>query len=338
MLSTHSKRHRHSEPNFAIRHERLIQSLVYVGAAFLVIIVGLRGLGDLSRTTFIPNFILDADGKIESNIIMIGLLIEFTMLCLLAAVTYFTTDERQDGLQISIENLSESVSKLTQTMPSEIVQKLIQSTEETASSASRLLSEEIEILNNFRSRLDEKIVQIDQDIIQVRKSIAQGIIDSSSHMESFIKKEKETIGGYNRLIESLIEEAKESLRSVSKNITTDIKATFDTSAEAMSRQEKMITRFYSVNSKLLTEARDGFKRFVDKYSELVERESQRLQQLGANQLRPEEFMIGLNKTNSNLVRYLENIDNSLKTIMNQQRSMQQLSDGKKSFFQRIFGN
>lgn len=338
MLSTHSKRHRHSEPNFAVRHERLIQSLVYVGAAFLVIIVGLRGLGNLSSTTFIPNFILDNDGKIESNIIMIGLLIEFTMLCLLAAVTYFTTDERKDDLQISIENLSESVSKLTQTMPAEIVQKLIQSTEETASSASRLLSEEIDILNNFRARLDEKIVQIDQDIIQVRKSIAQGIIDSSSHMESFIKKEKETIGGYNRLIENLIEEAKETLHSVSKNITSDIKTTFDTSAEAMSRQEKMVTRFYSVNSKLLTEAREGFKRFVDNYSELVERESQRLQQLGANQLRPEEFMIGLNKTNSNLVRYLENIDNSLKTIMNQQRSMQQLSDGKKSFFQRIFGN
>ena len=157
-------------------------------------------------------------------------------------------------------------------------------------------------------------------------------------MESFIKKEKETIGGYNRLIENLIEEAKETLHSVSKNITSDIKTTFDTSAEAMSRQEKMVTRFYSVNSKLLTEAREGFKRFVDNYSELVERESQRLQQLGANQLRPEEFMIGLNKTNSNLVRYLENIDNSLKTIMNQQRSMQQLSDGKKSFFQRIFGN
>ena len=154
MLSTHSKRHRHSEPNFAVRHERLIQSLVYVGAAFLVIIVGLRGLGNLSSTTFIPNFILDNDGKIESNIIMIGLLIEFTMLCLLAAVTYFTTDERKDDLQISIENLSESVSKLTQTMPAEIVQKLIQSTEETASSASRLLSEEIDILNNFRARLD----------------------------------------------------------------------------------------------------------------------------------------------------------------------------------------
>ena len=200
------------------------------------------------------------------------------------------------------------------------------------------MSEEIDILNNFRARLDEKIVQIDQDIIQVRKSIAQGIIDSSSHMESFIKKEKETIGGYNRLIENLIEEAKETLHSVSKNITSDIKTTFDTSAEAMSRQEKMVTRFYSVNSKLLTEAREGFKRFVDNYSELVERESQRLQQLGANQLRPEELMIGLNKTNSNLVRYLENIDNSLKTIMNQQRSMQQLSDGKKSFFQRIFGN
>jgi len=338
MLSTHSKRHRHSEPNFAVRNERLIQSLVYVGAAFLVIIVGLRGLGNLSNTTFIPNFILDENGKIESNIIMVGLLIEFTMLCFLAIVTYYTTDERKDDLQISIESLSEAVSKLTQTMPAEIVQKLIQSTEETASSASRLLSEEIEILNNFRARLDEKIVQIDQDIIQVRKSIAQGIIDSSSHMESFIKKEKETISGYNKLIESLIEEAKETLHSVSKNITNDIKTTFDTSAEAMSRQEKMVTRFYSVNSKLLTEAREGFKRFVDNYSELVERESQRLQQLGANQLRPEEFMIGLNRTNSSLVNYLENIDVSLKTIINQQRSLQQTPDGKKSFFQKIFGN
>lgn len=337
MLSTHSKKHRHSEPNLAVRNERLIQSLVYVGAAFLVIIVGLRGLGDLSHTTFIPNFVLNEDGKIESNIIMIGLLIEFTMLCLLALVVYFATDEKKDDLHLSIETLSEAVSQLTQTIPSEIIQKLVQNSQDTASSASKLLAEEIEILNNFRSRLDEKIVQIDQDIIQVRKSIAQGIIDSSSHMESFIKKEKETVGGYNRLIESLIEEAKETLHSVSKNISSDIKTTFDTSAEAMSRQEKMVTRFYSVNSKLLTEAREGFKRFVDNYSELVERESQRLQQLGANQLRPEEFMINLNRTNSNLVQRLENIDNTLKAILNQQKSLIQMSDGKKSLFQKIFG-
>jgi len=338
MLSTHSKKHRRSESNFADRNERLIQSLVYVGAAFLVIIVGLRGLGDLSYTTFIPNFILDDSGKIESNIIMVGLLIEFTMLCLLAAVNYFTKDEKKDDLQISIENLSEAVSQLTQTIPSEIVQKLVQSTQETASSASKLLAEEIEILNSFRSRLDEKIVQIDQDIIQVRKSIAQGIIDSSSHMESFIKKEKDTVSGYNRLIENLIEEAKETLHTVSKNISSDIKTTFDTSAEAMSRQEKMVTRFYSVNSKLLTEAREGFKRFVDNYSELVERESQRLQQLGANQLRPEEFMINLNTTNSRLVKHLENIDGSLKAILEHQRSTIHMADGKRTIFQKIFGS
>ncbi|MDX1798926.1 MAG: hypothetical protein R3255_09790, partial [Candidatus Lokiarchaeia archaeon] len=156
MLSTHSKKHRHSEPNFAVRNERLIQALVYVGAAFLVIIVGLRGLGNLSNTTFIPNFILDDEGKIESNIIMVGLLIEFTMLCLLALVAYFSTDERKDDLQQTIENLSQAVSQLTQTIPSEVIQKLVQSTQETASSASKLLAEEIEILNSFRSRLDEK--------------------------------------------------------------------------------------------------------------------------------------------------------------------------------------
>ena len=336
MPSIHSKKHRKKQTNFAVEYERHIQALVYIGAAFLVIIVGLRGLGNLSQVPFLPDFVLDIEGKIEANIVMVGLLVEFIMLCLLAAVSYFAPNEKQDDLQSSIESLSVSVTELSKSVPSEIVQSLIHSTQETASAAGNLLSEEIEILNDFRTKLDEKIVQIDQDIIQVRKRIAQGIIDSSSQMESFIKKEKETVSGYNRLIENLIAEAKETLRAVSNNISTDIKKTFDTSAEAMTRQEKMITRFYSINSKLLSEAREGFTRFIDNYSELVEKESQRLQQLGANHLRPEEFMINLNRTNERLLAHLENIDNSLKVIMNEPGAMRGQAYGRRSLFKRIF--
>ena len=78
------------EYDFAERYEKSIQALVYFGAALLVIIVGLRGLGDISTLTYIPKFLLNQDGKIDSNFVMIGLLVEFTMLCLLAAVSFFS--------------------------------------------------------------------------------------------------------------------------------------------------------------------------------------------------------------------------------------------------------
>jgi hypothetical protein len=305
---------------FATEFDQPIQALVYFGAAFLVIIVGLRGLGDLSHVTFIPSFLLDADGKIESNIVMMGLLIEFLMLCLLAAVSFFSPSERREDLQTSIENLSLSVAKLSESIPSEIVQKLLASTHETATAAERLLSDEIEILNSFRTKLDERIIQIDQDIIHVRQNIAQGIIDSSTQMESVVQKEKETLNGYNTLIENLIEETKKTLNSVSQDISGEIKKTFATSAAVMTRQEKMIVKFYGINSKLLSEAQESFKKFILNYSEMVDKESQRLEWLSANQLRPEEFISNLNKTNERLVIHLENIDNSLKMITNKQGS------------------
>ena len=98
--------------NFAIEHEKSIQALVYVGAAFLVIIVGLRGLGDISNTSYIPKFLLNQDGKIDSSIVMIGLLVEFIMLCLLAAVSFFSPRDKDDNLQTSINELAGSVETL----------------------------------------------------------------------------------------------------------------------------------------------------------------------------------------------------------------------------------
>jgi len=77
------KYHRHHKRNktgliywlkykFATDFDQYIQAMVYFGAAFLVIIVGLRGLGDLSGTVAIPKFFLDSDGKIDSNWVLTG--------------------------------------------------------------------------------------------------------------------------------------------------------------------------------------------------------------------------------------------------------------------------
>ncbi|MBI5472697.1 MAG: hypothetical protein HY961_10175, partial [Ignavibacteriae bacterium] len=73
------------------RYSNVIQALVYAGAAFLVIIVGLRGLGDLSEVKFIPSWFLEeATGRISVNIVMAGLVAEFAMLFALAFLIYKT--------------------------------------------------------------------------------------------------------------------------------------------------------------------------------------------------------------------------------------------------------
>ena len=301
---------------FATEYDQNIQALVYFGAAFLVIIVGLRGLGDLGDVSFIPHFFLDSNGKIDSHIVMIGLVIEFLMLCLLAAVSFFAPREKRADLQSSIDNLSMSVEKLSETVPSELVQKIITSAQETAAASEKLLSEEIDILNKFRAKLDDRIRQMDQDIILVRQNIAQGIIDSSAQMEEVVKKEQETLSSYNKVIDGLISGTKETLNNVSQSISGEVKKTFATSAAVMTRQEKMIVKFYGINSKLLSEAQENFKKFILNYSEMVEKESQRLEWISTKQLRPEEFILNMNKTNERLISHLENIDNSLKIITN----------------------
>jgi hypothetical protein len=340
MLPRHYKKQKKSNSGlgywlkyrFATEFDQNIQAMVYFGAAFLVIIVGLRGLGDLSDVSFIPHFLLDSNGKIDAHIVMVGLIVEFLMLCLLAAVSFFSPVEKRTDLQTSIESLSTSVEKLSDNIPSELVQNLITSAQETAAASEKLLSEEIEILNNFRLKLDERIRQIDQDIILVRQGIAQGLIDSSAQMEEVVKKEQETLSSYNNLIEGLIEGTKETLNNVSQNISNEVKKTYATSAAVMTRQEKMIVKFYGINSKLLSEAQENFKKFILNYSEMVDKESQRLEWISTKQLRPEEFILNMNKTNERLISHLENIDNSLKIITNGRGSSYDGIVRKKSFW------
>jgi hypothetical protein len=70
-----------------------IQGLVYMGAAILIIIVGLRGLGTLaSKIPIVPGFLL-AGEKIDPNWVMIALFLEFSLLMVLAVVTFFTPED-----------------------------------------------------------------------------------------------------------------------------------------------------------------------------------------------------------------------------------------------------
>ncbi len=71
-----------------------VAGVVYMGAAFLIIIVGLRGLGKVAGTlSVIPRFMLTEKGTLDPNWVVAAILLEFTLLMLLAIVTFFTPEE-----------------------------------------------------------------------------------------------------------------------------------------------------------------------------------------------------------------------------------------------------
>ena len=76
---------------FIPKYSNNVMGLVYLGAAILIIIVGLRGLGAIAGTVgLIPSFLIGADNKIDPYWVMLALLLEFGMLFLLGIVTFYT--------------------------------------------------------------------------------------------------------------------------------------------------------------------------------------------------------------------------------------------------------
>ncbi|MBE2281075.1 MAG: hypothetical protein IAE91_11840 [Ignavibacteriaceae bacterium] len=85
---------------FIPQYSNNVQGLVYVGAAVLIIIVGLRGLGTAAgEIAFIPSFMLDAKNAIDKNYVLGALLLEFFLLFILAVVTFFTPEEVHYGAE-----------------------------------------------------------------------------------------------------------------------------------------------------------------------------------------------------------------------------------------------
>jgi len=82
---------------FIPKYANKVMGLVYLGAAILIIIVGLRGLGSIAGTVgLIPSFLIGADNKIDPYWVMLALLLEFAMLLLLGLVTFYTPSEYVD--------------------------------------------------------------------------------------------------------------------------------------------------------------------------------------------------------------------------------------------------
>ncbi len=112
------------------RYENNITGLVYFGAGLLVIVVGLRGLGDkIEKLGFLfPSFVIE-DKSLALWVIFVALFLEFSLLVCLAVFTFFKDEKENNmdsvkidesggrsGQPLSIDNFKELI-KLSQHQP-----------------------------------------------------------------------------------------------------------------------------------------------------------------------------------------------------------------------------
>ncbi len=149
---------------FVPKYTNNIMGLVYVGAAVLIIIVGLRGLGTLAgKVSLIPKFLVGVDGKIDPYWVMFALFLEFSMLLLLALVTFFTPSEyidvysktgvKKDSLS---GNLREELEGLKNVADEEIrmVESYLEKFESLSKKVSRIQKSNFEAITNMKQTME----------------------------------------------------------------------------------------------------------------------------------------------------------------------------------------
>lgn len=130
------------------RYSNIIQALVYAGAAFLVVIVGLRGLGDLSAIDAVPKWLLDeSTGRISVNIVMFGLVAEFAIL-MAFAILFFSAPKNSLFAMNEVRTTSAATS-----VSSADVTKLIEAERQIIES----LGKRVETLVESERRIIEQI-------------------------------------------------------------------------------------------------------------------------------------------------------------------------------------
>ncbi|MCU7494089.1 MAG: hypothetical protein HF314_07345 [Ignavibacteria bacterium] len=149
---------------FVPKYSNNIMGIVYIGAAILIIIVGLRGLGSVvSQISFIPKAILDpSTGKIHPNLVIFALILEFCVLLMMAFTTYFTPVENHKS--------SEANTMVKSTALSNIKEELDQLKE--------LTEQDVKLIDNYLSDFEQisaKLANIQMNYVQALSTMKQAI-------------------------------------------------------------------------------------------------------------------------------------------------------------------
>jgi len=143
---------------FIPQYANNVQGLVYMGAACLIIIVGLRGLGEVAgKLSVVPKFMLEGN-KLSPNWVMGALLLEFSLLMIMAIVTMFTPEEPM---------FEESAHHGE--LPSDEIQRIKNAMQEVKS----LAKEDIETFNEYV----EQINNVNRKLAQAKSDFLKSLTD-----------------------------------------------------------------------------------------------------------------------------------------------------------------
>lgn len=153
-----------------------VQGLVYIGAALLIIIVGIRGLGTLAgELAIIPAFILDHEGKLNANIVMMALFLEFFLLLVLALVTFFTPEDISYHSGENEEGGASHASAGVVNVPKGVSQDLKNELEQLKT----VTDQQLKAIDDFVEKvnaLNRKLTKVQLDSIKALQEMSQNII------------------------------------------------------------------------------------------------------------------------------------------------------------------
>lgn len=201
--------------------ENNLYGFVYFGAAFLVIVVGLRGLGEQihkiqvieSINSMLFNAILEPKG-VKVGIIFIALIFEFSMLCTLALTKFFAPEEEGEEAKKTnrlLHEISDALKTKDGAMP--------QGTKPIIS------NEEITALQNQIDLLNSKITGMDlTKILALNSLFTSGFGVSGSALKGELSEIETKLQNIKAIQDTLISN-KNELKGV-KSMLTDIRNVF----------------------------------------------------------------------------------------------------------------
>jgi len=149
---------------FIPQYSNNVMGLVYVGAAILIIIVGMRGLGELvGQLGFFPKFMLNEAGtKISPQVVVLSLFLEFFLLLILAVVTFFTPEEAHHGesetqttVKVEFPDFKAEIEKIKELSNEEriMVRSFLDEFEQITQKVNRIQESNIQALKKMREAL-----------------------------------------------------------------------------------------------------------------------------------------------------------------------------------------
>ncbi len=152
---------------FIPKYSNNVMGFVYMGAAILIIIVGLRGLGSLvGQLHILPDFLLDSAGeKISPYVVLLALLLEFSLLVILGTVTFFTPEDMGHGhgggeeptAKVSFPDFKEEVEKIKELSNEEkiMIRNFLDEFEAINKKITRIQETNVEALKKMKDALSQ---------------------------------------------------------------------------------------------------------------------------------------------------------------------------------------